>query len=110
MGLIPDEGKALPPPRIVNKNSLWLSFVGWCSAMLHNGINQRPLLKAGVHRQVFAATIGWFIGYHASKYENYKYAKNDREMYEYVRLHPKEFSEKEKKTFAEIVEPFHPVR
>ncbi|CAF90247.1 unnamed protein product [Tetraodon nigroviridis] len=71
MGFIPDEGKALPPPGIVNRNSFWLGGVGWCTAMLHNAINHRPPLKSGVHRQVLLTTIGWFLGYHLSKYENY---------------------------------------
>ncbi|XP_068173793.1 NADH dehydrogenase [ubiquinone] 1 subunit C2 [Antennarius striatus] len=110
MGIIPDEGKGIPPPNLVNKDSTWFSFLGWCTALIHNGLNHRPVLKAGVHRQVLLATIGWFVGYHFSKYAKYKYAKFDQEMNEYVRLHPNEFQEKEKKTFAEIIEPFHPVR
>ncbi|XP_076591314.1 NADH dehydrogenase [ubiquinone] 1 subunit C2 [Chaetodon auriga] len=110
MGFVPDEAKCLPPPGIVNRNSLWLSAVGWGSAMLHNGINHRPPLKSGVHRQCLLATIGWFIGYHITKYENYIYAKRDRDMREYIRLHPDDFAPKETKTFGEIVEPFHPIR
>ncbi|CAG5999802.1 unnamed protein product [Menidia menidia] len=110
MGFVPDEGKALPPPGIVNRNSVWLAGVGWVSALLQNAINHRPPLKSGVHRQALLASIGWFIGYHITKYENYFYAKQDRDMREYVNLHPDKFEPKEKKTFAEIVEPFHPVR
>lgn len=102
----------------------------------------------GVHRQVLLTTVGWFLGYHLSKYENYFYAKLERDMNQYIELHPEEFAQKgqqiitvavedlfrelemtflhafvymhlnlvsfcvstEKKTFAEIVEPFHPVR
>ncbi|XP_074535913.1 NADH dehydrogenase [ubiquinone] 1 subunit C2 [Halichoeres trimaculatus] len=110
MLLIPDEGKSLPPPGIVNRNSVWLAGVGWGIALIHNGINRRPPLRAGVHRQVLATTIGWFLGYHITKIENYVNAKLDRDMREYVRLHPEEFPLKEKKTFAEIVEPFCPIR
>ncbi|XP_029922463.1 NADH dehydrogenase [ubiquinone] 1 subunit C2 [Myripristis murdjan] len=110
MVLVPDEGKALPPPGIVNRNSVWLSGVGWCSAMLQNAMNRRPPLKAGVHRQVLLATIGWFIGYHITKYENYTYARLDRDMNQYIKMHPEEFAMKEKRTLAEIVEPFHAVR
>uniref|UniRef100_UPI001ED8102C NADH dehydrogenase [ubiquinone] 1 subunit C2 n=1 Tax=Scatophagus argus TaxID=75038 RepID=UPI001ED8102C len=110
MGFIPDEGRSLPPPGIVNRNSVWLAGMGWCSAMLHNGINHKPPLKSGVHRQFLLATIGWFIGYHITKYENYVYAKRDRDVKEYMKLHPEDFPVQEKKTFAEIVEPFQPVR
>ncbi|GAA6232756.1 NADH dehydrogenase [ubiquinone] 1 subunit C2-like [Lates japonicus] len=109
MGFI-DEAKSLPPPGIVNRNSVWLGFTGWLSAMLQNAINHRPPLKSGVHRQFLLTTIGWFIGYHITKYENYTYARLDREMNEYIKLHPEEFAPKEKKTYAEIVEPFYPVR
>ncbi|CAL9684334.1 unnamed protein product [Knipowitschia caucasica] len=111
MGIrLPDEAKVLHPPGIVNRNSVWLAGIGWCTAMFHNGINHRPPLKSGVHRQALLATIGWFIGYHLTKIENYTYAKRDHEMFGYVNLHPENFAPKEKKTMAEIVEPFHPVR
>lgn len=49
---------------------------------------------SGVHRQVLLATVGWFLGYHLTKYENYYYAKLDRDMNEYIRLHPEEFPPK----------------
>ncbi|XP_073673867.1 NADH dehydrogenase [ubiquinone] 1 subunit C2 [Garra rufa] len=110
MGLLPDEAKVLPPPGIVNRNSLWLGLLGWATATMHNSLNRRPAFKAGVHRQALFITVGWFIGYHLTKHENYKYAKLDRDMNEYIRLHPNEFPEKDQKTFAEIVEPFHPIR
>ncbi|XP_051980681.1 NADH dehydrogenase [ubiquinone] 1 subunit C2-like [Xyrauchen texanus] len=110
MGLFLDEAKVLPPPRILNRNSVWLGLCGWATAMLHNNLNRRPALKAGFHRQALFVTIGWFIGYHLTKYENYTYARLDRDMNEYIRLHPDQFQEKERKTFAEIVEPFHPIR
>lgn len=48
---------------------------------------------AGVHRQALCITLGWFLGYHLTKIENYKYAKLDREMSNYIRLHPAEFPE-----------------
>ncbi|XP_077578153.1 NADH dehydrogenase [ubiquinone] 1 subunit C2 [Stigmatopora nigra] len=107
---IPDEAKGLPPPGIVNRSSLWLGFVGWCTAMLQNAINHRPPIKSGVHRQVLMTTVGWFIGYHVTKKENYVNAKLDRDMMEYMKMHPEDFAPKEKKTFAEILEPFIPVR
>ncbi|KAF5897698.1 NADH dehydrogenase [ubiquinone] 1 subunit C2-like [Clarias magur] len=110
MGLLHDEAKNLPPPGIVNRNSVWLGFTGWATAMLHNAINRRPAIKAGVHRQALFITIGWVLGYHLTKIENYKYSKLDRDMKEYIRMHPVEFPETDKKTFSEIVEPFHPIR
>ncbi|XP_056139727.1 NADH dehydrogenase [ubiquinone] 1 subunit C2 [Lampris incognitus] len=110
MGLLPDEAKGLEPPGIVNRNSVALAFMGWSTAMLQNAIVRKPALGSGVHRQLLFATIGWFIGYHITKYENYTYARLDRDMNEYMKRHPEDFPVKEKKTFAEIVEPFCPVR
>ncbi|XP_041054507.1 NADH dehydrogenase [ubiquinone] 1 subunit C2 isoform X2 [Carcharodon carcharias] len=103
MGLLPDRAKALPPPGIVNRNSVWLGLIGWTTAVLQNGLNRRPALKAGVHRQLLFVTVGWFLGYYLTKVENYKTAKLDQEMMEYIRQHP------EKKTYAEILEDFHPI-
>ncbi|KAF6724845.1 NADH dehydrogenase [ubiquinone] 1 subunit C2 [Oryzias melastigma] len=110
MGSAADDKKSLPPPGIVNRNSVWLAGIGWFSAVLQNAINHRPPVKSGVHRQFLLATVGWFLGYHLTKHENYTYARLDRDMNEYVKIHPEKFQPKEKKTFAEIVEPFHPVR
>ncbi|XP_047449651.1 NADH dehydrogenase [ubiquinone] 1 subunit C2 [Mugil cephalus] len=110
MKIDPDEYKSLPPPGILNATSMWLAGVGWFSAVLQNAIKHRPPVYSGVHRQVLLATAGWFIGYHLNKYSNYVQAKLDRDMVEYIKLHPQEFAAKEKKTYAEIVEPFHPVR
>ncbi|GCC38524.1 NADH dehydrogenase [ubiquinone] 1 subunit C2 [Chiloscyllium punctatum] len=110
MGLLPVEAKVLPPPGVVNRNSVWLGFIGWTTAVLQNGLFRRPPLKAGLHRQLLYVTVGWFLGYYVTKIENYKTAKFDREMMEYIRQHPDDFPEKEKKTFAEILENFHPIR
>ncbi|KAL4659617.1 NADH dehydrogenase ubiquinone 1 subunit C2-like [Arapaima gigas] len=110
MGLLPDEAKSLPPPGIVNRNSLWFGFIGWCSAMIHNALNRRPPLKSGLHRQALFLSVGWLLGYHLTKHENYTYARLDRDMRQYVRLHPEDFQEKEKPTFSEILEDFHPIR
>ncbi|XP_041089026.1 NADH dehydrogenase [ubiquinone] 1 subunit C2 [Polyodon spathula] len=110
MVLLPDEAKGLPPPGILNRNSAWFGLVGWFSAMLHNGLNRRPALRSGVHRQLLLASIGWFVGYHLTKYENYTYARLDRDMREYIRLHPDEFQHKDKRTYAEVLENFTPIR
>ncbi|KAK6486420.1 NADH dehydrogenase [Huso huso] len=107
MELLPDEAKGLPPPDILNRNSAWFGLVGWFSAMLHNGLNRRPALRSGVHRQLLLVSIGWFLGYHITKYENYTYARLDRDMREYIRLHPDEFQQKDKRTYAEVLEKFY---
>jgi len=50
MGLLPDEAKRLPPPGIVNRNSVWLGVCGWACALMHNSLNRRPALKAGENK------------------------------------------------------------
>ncbi|XP_069825825.1 NADH dehydrogenase [ubiquinone] 1 subunit C2 [Dendropsophus ebraccatus] len=110
MGLIPDEARALPPPSLVNRTSVYLGFLGYLSSILHNAINQYPVLKAGVHRQILFTTVGIFVGYHLTKYENYKYAKRDRELFDYIRRHPEILPHKESRTMAEVYEKFYPVR
>ncbi|XP_065270056.1 NADH dehydrogenase [ubiquinone] 1 subunit C2 isoform X1 [Emys orbicularis] len=94
MVFLPDESRGLPPPRIVNKNSVWLGLVGWASALLDNAFNRRPVVRAGVHRQVLYATVGWCVGYYLSKRADYIHAKLDRELMEYIRQHPEDFKEK----------------
>uniref|UniRef100_A0A8B9DV31 NADH dehydrogenase [ubiquinone] 1 subunit C2 n=1 Tax=Anser cygnoides TaxID=8845 RepID=A0A8B9DV31_ANSCY len=45
----------------------------------------------GVHRQVLFATVGWVVGYFLAKRTEYIHAKQDREMFEYIRHHPEDF-------------------
>ncbi|KAM4795428.1 NADH dehydrogenase [ubiquinone] 1 subunit C2 [Rhinophrynus dorsalis] len=110
MGLLPDEARVLPPPGLVNRNSVWLGLLGYLSAITHNALCRFPALRAGVHRQVLLTSIGVFIGYHVTKYENYKNAKLDRDLFEYMRHHPEDFKKPEKKTMAEVLEEFIPIR
>ncbi|NXJ31185.1 NDUC2 dehydrogenase, partial [Dicrurus megarhynchus] len=65
----------------------------------------------GVHRQILLATLGWFVGYQLLKRVEYRYAKVDRELFEYVRLHPVDFhAATEKKRIGDLLEDFHPIR
>ncbi|NXG07696.1 NDUC2 dehydrogenase, partial [Sakesphorus luctuosus] len=64
----------------------------------------------GVHRQILLTTVGWFVGYYLTKRTEYMYAKVDRELLEYVRLHPEDFKAADKKRIGELLEDFYPVR
>jgi NADH dehydrogenase (ubiquinone) 1 subunit C2 len=33
----------------------------------------------------------------------------EHDIFGYIKLHPEDFPEREKKTYVEILEPFHPV-
>ncbi|XP_061199724.1 NADH dehydrogenase [ubiquinone] 1 subunit C2 [Neopsephotus bourkii] len=110
MVFLPDESRSLPPPAVFNHISAWLGFCGWLSALLDNGFNHRPFIRAGVHRQVLFTTVGWFVGYYMAKRTAYMYAKLDRELLEYVRQHPEDFKTAEKRRMGEVFEKFYPVR
>uniref|UniRef100_A0A8C5M469 Uncharacterized protein n=1 Tax=Leptobrachium leishanense TaxID=445787 RepID=A0A8C5M469_9ANUR len=47
MPWLTDEARSLPPPSIVNKNSVWLGFLGYLAAITNNGIKRLPALRAG---------------------------------------------------------------
>ncbi|NXO62131.1 NDUC2 dehydrogenase, partial [Phainopepla nitens] len=65
----------------------------------------------GVHRQILLATVGCFVGYQLVKHTEYKHARVDRELFEYMRHHPVDFhSPAEKKRIGQLLEDFHPVR
>ncbi|CAI5773493.1 dehydrogenase [ubiquinone] 1 subunit C2 [Podarcis lilfordi] len=92
---LPDEARSIPPPRLFNRGSVYLGFLGWISVLLENAIRQRPVLGTG---------------YYLCKRANYEYALKDRQLSEYIRHHPEDFKEKEKKRMAEVLENFHPIR
>ncbi|KAF7237903.1 NADH dehydrogenase [ubiquinone] 1 subunit C2 [Varanus komodoensis] len=107
---LPDEARSLPPPPLFSFVSVWMAFVGWSGALIENGLNRRPILAAGVHRQILWASVGFYIGHYLVKRSNYAFAKRDREISEYIRHHPEDFVKQEKKTMAEVLEDFYPVR
>ncbi|XP_006022384.1 NADH dehydrogenase [ubiquinone] 1 subunit C2 [Alligator sinensis] len=110
MSVLPDESRSLPPPNIVNHNSLLFGGIGWAAVVLNNVGYHRPALGSGVHRQILGLSIGWFIGYYATRRENYYYACRDRALFQYIKHHPEDFQLKEKKKLGEVLDPFHPVR
>ncbi|XP_077197413.1 NADH dehydrogenase [ubiquinone] 1 subunit C2 [Paroedura picta] len=107
---LPDEARSLPPPPLLNFGALWTAFVGWSSAILGNAILRRPVLTTGVHRQLFYATVGFYCGHYLTRRAAYYHAKRDRDMLEYIERHPEDFQEMEKKTMAEVLEDFYPIR
>ncbi|XP_040820203.1 NADH dehydrogenase [ubiquinone] 1 subunit C2 isoform X1 [Ochotona curzoniae] len=84
---LPDEARSLPPPKLTDPRLLYLGFMGYCSGLLDNALRRRPVSTA-----------------------DYMYAVRDRDMFGYVNSHPEDFPEKDKKTYGEILEEFHPIR
>ncbi|KAM8923170.1 NADH dehydrogenase [ubiquinone] 1 subunit C2-like [Lycaon pictus] len=64
----------------------------------------------GLHRQLLYVTSFVFIGYYLLRRQDCMYALRDHDMFAYIKSHPEDFPEKDKKTYAELLEEFHPVR
>ncbi|XP_074160087.1 NADH dehydrogenase [ubiquinone] 1 subunit C2 isoform X1 [Sminthopsis crassicaudata] len=107
---LPDEARSLPPPKLTDPRILYTGFMGYCAGLLDNLLHRRPVMTAGLHRQLLYVTSFFFVGYYLIKRQDFKYAERDRDMFQYMKLHPEDYKEKEKKTYAEILEDFHPIR
>ena len=44
---LPDEARNLPPPKLTDPRLVYIGFLGYCSGLLDNAINRRPVLLAG---------------------------------------------------------------
>ncbi|XP_038617862.1 NADH dehydrogenase [ubiquinone] 1 subunit C2-like [Tachyglossus aculeatus] len=107
---LPEQARSLPPPRLNDPRLLYIAFMGYCAGILNNAVRRRPVFKAGLHRQLLYVTAFWCAGYFMVKRENFKYAQRDQDMFAYMERFPEDFRDKEKKTYGEILEPFHPIR
>ncbi|XP_004708908.1 NADH dehydrogenase [ubiquinone] 1 subunit C2 [Echinops telfairi] len=107
---LPDEARSLPPPKLTDPRLLYTGFTGYCAGLLDNAIRQRPVLLTGVHRQLLYVTSFFFVGYYLTKRQDYLSAVKDHDMIAYMKSHPEDFPEKDKKKYAEILEEFYPVR
>ncbi|XP_004589908.1 NADH dehydrogenase [ubiquinone] 1 subunit C2 [Ochotona princeps] len=107
---LPDEARSLPPPKLTDPRLLYLGFMGYCSGLLDNALRRRPVSTAGLHRQLLYVTSFIFAGYYLLKRQDCMYAVRDRDMFGYMNSHPEDFPEKDKKTYGEILEEFHPIR
>ncbi|XP_007939087.1 NADH dehydrogenase [ubiquinone] 1 subunit C2 [Orycteropus afer afer] len=107
---LPDEARSLPPPKLSDPRLLYIGFMGYCAGLVDNAIRRRPVVKAGLHRHLLYATSFFFVGYYLLKRHDYLYAVRDHDMFAYVKSHPEDFPEKDKKIYGEILEEFHPVR
>ncbi|XP_008564247.1 PREDICTED: NADH dehydrogenase [ubiquinone] 1 subunit C2 isoform X1 [Galeopterus variegatus] len=105
-----DEARSLPPPKLTDPRLLYIGFLGYCAGLFDNALRRRPVMSAGLHRQLLYVTSFFFVGYYLLKRQDYMYAVRDHDMFGYIKSHPEDFPEKDKKTYAEIHEEFYPVR
>ncbi|XP_012869346.1 PREDICTED: NADH dehydrogenase [ubiquinone] 1 subunit C2 [Dipodomys ordii] len=107
---LPDEARNLPPPKLTDPRLLFSGLLGYGAGLLDNALRQRPVLTSGLHRQLLYVTSFFFAGYYLLRRQEYIFALRDHDMFAYMKSHPEDFPEKEKKTYGEILEEFHPVR
>ncbi|KAM9220377.1 NADH dehydrogenase [ubiquinone] 1 subunit C2 isoform 1-T1 [Dugong dugon] len=133
---LPNEARSLPPPKLTDPRLVFCGFLGYCAGLVDNAIRHRPVVAAGelhmnrkemgsvrdvqwtnlpniwtgLHRQLLYVTSFFFVGYYLLKRQDYIYAVRDHDMFGYIKSHQEDFPEKDKKTYAEILEEFHPVR
>ena len=99
---LPDEARSLPPPKLTDPRLAFVGFLGYCRLLglllrpdwFDNAIRQRPVLSAGLHRQLLYITSFVFAGYYLLKRQDYMYAVRDHDMFSYIKSHPEDFPEK----------------
>ena len=91
---LPDEARSLPPPKLTDPRLAFVGFLGYCSGLIDNAIRRRPVLSAGLHRQLLYITSFVFAGYYLLKRQDYMYAVRDHDMFSYIKSHPEDFPEK----------------
>uniref|UniRef100_A0A6I8PA43 NADH dehydrogenase [ubiquinone] 1 subunit C2 n=1 Tax=Ornithorhynchus anatinus TaxID=9258 RepID=A0A6I8PA43_ORNAN len=91
---LPDQARSLPPPSLTDPRLVYAGFMGYFTGLFANALHRRPVVQAGLHRQLLYVTAFWFVGYFLVKRENFKYAQRDQDMFEYVKRHPEDFPKK----------------
>ncbi|XP_074160089.1 NADH dehydrogenase [ubiquinone] 1 subunit C2 isoform X2 [Sminthopsis crassicaudata] len=103
---LPDEARSLPPPKLTDPRILYTGFMGYCAGLLDNLLHRRPVMTAGLHRQLLYVTSFFFVGYYLIKRQDFKYAERDRDMFQYMKLHPEDYKEKGRYfKFQEMLKP-----
>ncbi|OAD56002.1 NADH dehydrogenase [ubiquinone] 1 subunit C2 [Eufriesea mexicana] len=59
---------------------------------------------------IFGAILGTFCGYVVTNIAEYRFARRDAEMREYIKQHPEYFPEPENRKYADLFFPWHPSR
>ncbi|KAK9870335.1 hypothetical protein WA026_006420 [Henosepilachna vigintioctopunctata] len=70
---------------------------------------RRPLMS-GMQRTIGITVFGALLGNYAHERRELYYAERDAVLRHYVQLHPDDFPPYERKKFAEVLEPWIPIR
>lgn len=84
-------------------------FVGVCAVPLRNFILSRPKLSS-FPLAVAVTGVSSLIGIALGRFNNMRAAKRDAMMVDYIKRHPERFPPPRNKTFAELFEPWIPLR
>ncbi|KAK7072823.1 Ndufc2p [Halocaridina rubra] len=74
-----------------------------------NFIKRRPVFS-GLQIHVLGGAIGMLLGITVDNYATRKMAHRDLMLYEYIRSHPDDFPPIERKKYAQVLEPWVPIR
>nr|XP_012140674.1 PREDICTED: NADH dehydrogenase [ubiquinone] 1 subunit C2 [Megachile rotundata]XP_012140675.1 PREDICTED: NADH dehydrogenase [ubiquinone] 1 subunit C2 [Megachile rotundata]XP_012140676.1 PREDICTED: NADH dehydrogenase [ubiquinone] 1 subunit C2 [Megachile rotundata] len=77
--------------------------------LVTNFIMHKPLYSA-LPWHFFWTAVGFAIGRTATIFADYKFAKRDAMIVDYIKLHPERFPPPRNKKLAEIIEPWFPIR
>lgn len=83
-----------------------LVFVGCC---VSNWAVRRPLLS-GIQWHIVLTIGGGFLGRYFENYQMDYFAERDAVLRDYIRLHCDDFPEIKRKKYAELFEPWVPIR
>ncbi|KAK5644167.1 hypothetical protein RI129_008012 [Pyrocoelia pectoralis] len=103
--------KGLIEPPYINK--FWgpaivgsLMFIGTC---VSNWALRRPMLS-GIQRHIVFTIAGGFFGKYVDDYRTDYLAERDAVLRDYIRLHCDDFPEIKRIKYAELFEPWYPIR
>ncbi|EEC03121.1 NADH dehydrogenase [ubiquinone] 1 subunit C2 [Ixodes scapularis] len=85
------------------------AFIGIGTICVVNLSTRRPALS-GIQKHLIAASIGAVTGEGLRRYFMYSARERDALLRHYILLHPEDFPEPERKKYADVFEPWLPVR
>lgn len=86
-----------------------LACGGFYSACYRNYLLSRPMY-AGIHIHLISAVCGWAIASAMQQLSDNHYARRDQLLKDYIIKHPEDFPEPERKKWADVLEPWYPIR
>ncbi|KAJ9578410.1 hypothetical protein L9F63_005368 [Diploptera punctata] len=90
-------------------NPLAATVVGVVTVVFMKYGTRRPLLS-GVQQYAIGAGLGGGLGYYIDQKRNRNLAERDAILRHYLEMHPEDFPEPERKKYADVLNPWVPIR